>query len=322
MNISEIYEKSWNVTKNHKGLWIFAFVLGVLSGSTYNFNNSGSSNSNQESGSSMGRWLLGRGYNPQAVYETLKELFSQIPAGVWIWLVLVFLFVLSVSFIFILFAWNWAEASLIGGIDLALKGEKADLSASSKIGRNSVGRKILLGLLVSIPTFLIIVVVLAIFAFGISTENTILMLFGSLLLLFTIFLVVLVLFSLVWSERVLVIEGLGVVESLVKGVRLFLKNSLETIILALLNCVTSCIVMAVVVGGILLGILGVALSGFGSVISPVLLPFMVIGAVIFIVVMVAAQVVGGAFKTFLYSTWNVLYNQAKEKLGKKEGENG
>lgn len=291
MDYKALLKKSFDLTIKNKFLWIF----GLFAGSTMTF-----------SGINMGDFSKeGSTMNPLFTKEQISAfLYSHLALVSWIALGLVVLCI--ICFIISLFA----QASLITGAATLSKGEKADFSSTLKKGSQYFWKLWGLGIMY----FLIVLAGLAVLAIPtgllvLSNQMFIAVFYGVLVVLAFIALAVIIGFSAPYAERILVLENMGIIESIKSALILVRKKILEMLIINLILIAISTVlafslIIALIIILIMLGLLGFGLWSLSSGLG-------IIYAFIFgSALLVAIIIFKSAFSTFK----SVVVTEAYEKF--------
>ncbi len=322
-NISDLYEKAWQIIKKNKVLWIFGIAVAGYSGGS-NFN-SGSSRdfeekdienfqhlfNNQESFGNFTN-VLGTATN-EPFTESLKAAFSSIPASFWFILALEIIALILIYIVIFLVASAWANASLIQGIQMAINNQKVTIQDASLKAFASIKGLIWL----SIISFLIVVGLVAIPIFLLMILHALVNSAGLTVLLaiptgIAVFVgIILMTMTEIWAVRKVVLEGTPAIEALKRSFNIAKRKFWSMFLLGVVNTILAGLIMLVpilIFGGALLG--GV----FGGIANRELIPTLIIGGVIlFLVFAIAHAFLSGVITAFKATVWSLAYKQIKGK---------
>lgn len=203
LNFQSILDRSWQITKKSKWLWIYGMVLsGISSSSSFRSSSDWAKNTPKNppalpSGLPVTTpdpvKILGEITNP------IKDWISQVPIEYWIILVITLALTVLVGITISLLIRNFATASLITGINAALKDETPTLKNTAPKGRARTLPLVKLTYLSGLLTFtgLISIILIPLLTYFIT---------HSIILVFIIFLLSLILglwavFSLILSSQ-------------------------------------------------------------------------------------------------------------------------
>lgn len=313
--IRRFYQQAWKLTIENKKLWLFgfAFLVFALSGQTYSSNNTSLENVelNEEVISQLDQ-------NPQVIkfQQELSEGIAAVPAPVYG--VLIAELVVFVGYVvgLLLVSSNWSKAALILAVSKAAVGRIGKLADISYLASRRIKPLLWLSLVPLLSAFVLMSVWLIIVALLTTLHPVI----GVGLIVITI-LVAAYLFmrlglSLMWAERLVVLDNLSGRAAFVLGWKLSKGNILKTIKLLVANAVVMGLVSFLVTISltIVTAILGSNVEAGKNSILQTLLHFQIttnISTAVFMLV-TAVQYV------FLFATYHYAYvhlRQAHEKKG-------
>ncbi len=276
INIGAILAKAWKITWKFKVLWIFGILAGCGASNRGNFNNSFNSGS---SGNNPGN--LGRGNLPEPLRRFLDMDWQQAIASFlsqyWIIIAIAVLLLCIIWFV-VYFLAAMGKTGLIKGA------HKADLGAE-KLGFGELWHESLpyfwrlfgLSLLVGLPIFILVVILLVVFvgalagflANGRSGADGAAV--GGMFAALGVFIPAICCLGIAsifigmiveQAKIAMVIENLGVLESLSRGWNVFKRNFLTIIIVSIILAVISGIIGFVIAIPLLLAVLPAFLSFF------------------------------------------------------------
>lgn len=322
MDILQIYKKAWEIVKNNKVLWVFGMILVVFAGGGANF----SSGSNF---SKLGDFTKSTNGSTKEIFDQFpnqvnfvplgnyfKDLFLSVPTGLYIALGFGVLVAVILGLIISLVVGSWAKAAAIGAINLAFDGKPVTLREGSQYGINNFKRIIWLSLvpwlLYSLGVFFI-GGILAGFVVLLSRSFLIFLpiVFLSLALVAAVLVMLAISATLIWAERVAVIEGKEAKAAFWEGWRLVKKYFGEMLLLGLGNCFLNCCLGSLIAGVIVL-LIGIAIGIFAINKGLGWLFIMVIILIVLPIILLSV-LISGIYKIFNWTTWNILYRQVREK---------
>jgi hypothetical protein len=272
----DIVQRSLRVVFRHKFLWFFGFFLAGGGGG-------GVGNWGKELGPEAHRWIANH----------VQLLTLLVVCGVILWLALVVMSLIS-------------KGALIGGISESDQGRQITFGGQWNVGvRNAL--KILGIAVLSVVTVLVVLIVLAIpilipLAAG-KVGIVIAIVIGAVLFFpFIAFLFALA-FTITYAEREVVLRGVDVFAGLHAGWEMTKRYIGKSLMMWLVSLLSS---MMFAVGlGLALLVLAIpfVLIGMANLVLGLALGIPVVLAVIF--------VLSGAFATYEYSLWTLLYNELR-----------
>ncbi len=320
----EIYKKAFEIVKKNKILWIFGLILAVFTGggSNFNFRFSGDLfdliNPSKHSSSTSALSTI----NP--LFEYFKNLFLSIPIYHYAPLIIGIIIAIVLGIVYSVIVNSWARGAAIGAINDAYDQKQVTLREGSVHGLKNLKNMVWL----SVVPYLLYVIVLAIsivisiLLIAVGGEIIILRIIGGLLIAIVIFFAVVaglgISASQIWAQRVVILEGKSGKEAFFEGFRIFKTHIVKMIVLGCSNCLLSCCLGVVIFAGIFGVIFGVIISSAGIMMVNKQIGFIFLGsmliiiAAIAIVVLLASTLIGGIYKIFNYSTWNILYRKIRE----------
>ena len=327
LNLSEIYQKAWEITKKHKALWVFGMALAAFSGSnSFNFSRSFDSSNfksldKTEEGTDGMLDSAVKGVQSirgaaDTSFDSLKEIASQIPASTWIILSVCFTIAIIIGIIISLVAKNWAKGALIAGIDNAETKGRVWFTESSKLGLSKVKQlikvELLTFILVLIPIFpiSILIVTSLVLKIELSQPFLIMLAVGAFILVaLSLIAISMLSMSFPWAQRLIALENFKAVEAVKQGYRIARKNLGSMLKLGFGNCLVStgigCITSIVIMIPIGIAVGGFLINKTAGVIASI--P----AAVIVLVAIFGGVLVMGILNVFKYTTWNILFKQIR-----------
>ena len=318
INLGEILTKAWQITWKFKVLWIFGILAGcgANNGSRYNFN----SNTRNFGGNG------GNGQLPEAFrqFQNLQpeELFRRFADQ---YLAIVAIVILILCVLWVLFY----ALGLLGKIGLIHGASQVDSGAETltfgEIWNGSLPyfwRMVGLNLLVGLPFFLLVVILLlGLFFFGVSAFSTnpsgaglgaavlgLIAVFGTLLCLVSL-LALIVNLLVEQAENAIVVEDLGILESLGRGWQVFKSGFLSVILIALILGVISGIAGLVIAIPIaiplvlaIFALVGTSVGGSSS-----LVPMLIVAGGCFLLYLPVLLIGGGIIQVYSQSARTLTY---------------
>jgi len=245
-----ILERSWQLTKRNKWLWVYGLVLAVLGGSG---GGGGGGSGGGSAGSGTDKNLpedlpektsqvLG------AATTAIKDWFSQVPVMTWVG---VGLLILLLVVLFLITRWilvNWAKGGLIAGLAAADREEEVSLVSTSGYGLKAVKPLVVLdlvGLGVGLLAILSLILVFGLLAFLIylvpEPGRIILWVIEGIIALPTAIGVFLLLGVVgIYADRLIVLEGVTPVAAWKRGLMLGKGNFLPTLVMGIINSAVGC----------------------------------------------------------------------------------
>lgn len=322
INLGEILTKAWQITWKFKVLWIFGILAGcgANNGNRYNFNNSSSRNFGG---------LGDSGQLPEAFrqFQDLQpeELFRQYTNQ---YLAIIALVILGLCVLWFLFY----ALGLIGKIGLIHGASQADSGAETltfgEIWNGSLPyfwRMVGLNLLVGLPFFLLFVILLVgMFFFGFSAFSAnpsgsglgaaivgLIVVFGTLICVIGL-LSLIVNLLVEQAENAIVVENLGILESLGRGWQIFKSGLLSVIIIGLVLGVLNWVIGLVLAIPALLIVVPAAI-GTAAAGQNFIFPLALAGLCCAVYLPILL-VVNGLLQTYTQSAWTLTYRRLIDQL--------
>ncbi|MGB9706861.1 MAG: hypothetical protein ACPLXP_02190 [Microgenomates group bacterium] len=329
INYSSLLNRSWELTKKNKWLWVYGLVLATL-GRGFNQWWIGFS------GSSSGK--LPKEIPPDVPQKTSQVLgqatsaFQQWLASVspanWIILGLGILFFLLLCIIISWVIGAWAKGSLIAGLDKANEGQTPTLLSTSPSGIAAIKNLIVYRLMVAGFSLLIILILGTVFlAPGLliaalnSQPLTIFWIIisgivGGLSLVLTFLLLAMI---NIYAERLIVLHCYPPWQAWKKGLSLSKESFLPTIVMGIINqtigwsmgCLTLIVLLVILGTPAIITLLPYFKEGFHMPSLPVFIFLFFL----FLLFIYTNWLISAILFVFRYSNWNLLF---KEILSKEE----
>ncbi len=322
MDFSGLLSRAARMTWQHKVLWVLGFLTALGAGGTSNFNiGSTSSFTTPAPDGEMPRWM-----NDLAVGDP-SVLLGGLMAGL-----AVFGCLIAIVSIVLLVVGIIARGGLIAAVQHIETEGGTSFKRAWSAGAARFWRMLGLNLLLILPVLVLVAIMLV--AFG----GTILAIIGAaaaggrqsggneaaaaalagltgVLCIGGVLTCVAVLYGLIsmalqtFGERAIVLDGLGVMDSLRKGWAVFRANLGNIIVIALIMAVIS-FVVGLVVGAISTAVfIPTVLLAMDQAQTGVQAATIVVGVLSFIVVVVLAAIVGALFVSFNSAVWTLAYRQ-------------
>jgi len=319
INISEVLLKAWKITWKFKILWIFGILASCGTNNRGNFNNSYSNSGNN--GGNFGDGNLPEPFRrlatmnwQDAIQSFLGEHWGIIAAAILLICVLSLLFY-ALGII--------GRTGLIKGATLADGGaESLSFGELWSASMHYFWRMFLLGVLVGLPFFIIAVVLLVIFfaaVIGLIANREAGSMIAGLFAALGVFVPVICCLGIIrfivemivdQSKNAIVIEDVGVIESLRRGWEVFKNNFLTIILLAIILGVLGGIVSFIIAIPLILAIAptvaSVALLAANSDTTMSLVPLAFAG-ICFLIYLPVLLVLRGVEGTYIQSVWTLTY---------------
>ena len=248
IDYSQILKRSWQLTKKSKWLWLYGALLalfGTGSGLGGNFQFSLPS---QTSPKKYHQILPNQ--TSQVLGETtslVSQWLSQINPTVWLFLLVSVMTVFLLSLAISLVLKSWAKGALIAGLKAADDGQSVNLANTSPQGIKAIKNLIILNLLsfVLFVGFILACVVIGsagylLFHFSPPLKTLWLILAGTTSFLGLLLALLLLSFTAVYAERLIVLHHHSAWQAWKRGFRFSRRHLIPTLIQALLNGVIGC----------------------------------------------------------------------------------
>lgn len=331
-SIGDLYNKSWQIIKKYKVLWLFGMAMAGAAGS-------GLENGNWDklipSDSSPGETPIeaepeiisdsvyqgGRvlATSTQAGFgDIVQNLLSDIPAYLYVLggIEVVLLLVTGWAVLFVYGA--WANASLIEGVQTALADGNVSIRDSSEKAFRSIKSLVWLAIIPTLVLLLVSLVVIPLLAIPISIGGlTLKVIFGFLLGLYVLALLVIIIFlglAQIWAPREVVIDKKPAKDALFAGIRIARRKFWSTLLLGLVNTILTMVVIGIPVG-IMVGFLVGGFLTFEKI--PTLgIGLFATGGILLLLFVLLGQLFGGILTAFKSSVWTIAYNNIRGKYDK------
>lgn len=315
-----IYERSFEIVKKNKWLWVFGMILVSTSGA--NFSGNFNSVNNFSESFKAGETPFATSPSSQlSVFQTaftaIFNILKQVPVSAYATLAISIIIVMIVSLIIVLVISSWAQGAAIGAINDAYDNKPVTLRKGSLHGIESFKRIIWLLIVPWILYFIAIIIpfIIASIVMALVWDSEITRLFGMLLFLIFLFIIIFSAFaitaSLIWAIRITVIEKKGAYESFKEGWKMVKTHFLKMIALGCANCLLGCCLTGII--GATLG--GAIVSGIGllKVNQKAGALFLAFIGIIVVLLIMLSLLFSGIYTIFNVTTWNVLYRELRGK---------
>jgi len=320
VNLGEVLSKALKIVWKFKVLWIFGILAGCGgNGSRFNYNSGGGGNSGGSGGSGQIPDFLRPFQNlrPERVIQEFWGQYAAIAA-----VVIVLLCILWIVFYFL---------GVMGKTGLIKGASKADAGASAlsfgELWTESTPyfwRMFGLNLLVGLPFFILIVILVAVLgfagymAFSNGTSG------GGLAAMFVglagIFVMVICVISIIsiiigmiveQAQNALVLEDLGVLESLSRGWNVFKSAVLTVIVMAIIlgviGWVASLVIAIPFIAIAIPAFIGVAATGTRNL-NTMMIPLLIAGACC-VIYLPVVWLLTGILQAYIQSVWTLVYRR-------------
>lgn len=315
-DLSEVYSKSFAVVKKNKVLWVFgAFLTGSA---TFGLENS----FNQDASYFDGLFSEQPTTNPLA--EVITQTFSGVPPSIYLLFGIEILALIAFAITLTLITRAWGAASLIQGIQLALKGKQVSIAESSKLGFCNLKQLIIFQILTSLiglGLVLAAILVGVVLGVGIFLGGLLLkIIFGLLLILLIFAFLGVILFftiTIAFGERQVVLLGSAAKDAIYQGFKIARQKFWASLLLGFVNNLLAGAINLVITMIILAGFVGPIIGGLFSFqdnpsLATVLFTLAGVVLTCFIIISTLAYGIIAAFKA---STWTIAFNSL---IGKKD----
>ena len=321
--IGHLYEKSWEIVKKNKVLWIFGMAAAWFGGSQYNFSNSSSDSLDKlpkmfkDTPSSSQEVTQVLGAATDSIAQTFQAIFSSIPAYFYFLLGLEILALVIFGIIIALIGNAWSQGSLIQAIQAALDNKKPTIQDASEKAFLSIKPLIWLQIVPSLIMAIALIVLFAVLIVGIVATSGVLKIIFIILTIIGVFLsiygVLMLTLAQIWAPRVAILDQKGGKDSLTRGYRLTRKKFWSMVLLGLINTILS----GIVIGLPLIIMVGFLLGGAFSLNANLSLGIFLLlfGGLLFLVFLLGYLLLSGILTAFKASIWTIAYNSIKGKYG-------
>jgi hypothetical protein len=326
-SFGEIYGKAYRIATKYPVLWWFALAIGA--GSFFNGSGGGSSSSSSSNNSDT---LLQHSDKQSALplakvlgaaTDATADLWTQIAHAIpWYFyavligevLVLV-IFAVVVSIIYR----AWAQASLLHGIESAIKDEKPDMADMSEKAFANIKSIIWLEIVPSLAFWLISVPLLGMLIFFLFVFPGSLKIFAGLLLFvgIIVFITALLFMTMasIWAPRKVILDNISAYEAFLSGLRITKKKFWKTLLYGIFNVVMELVILAlvVIIPLIILILLGTVVFLIIQSSIPLIIFVSILLAALIVVWIVAFTLLTGVITTFKTAVWSIAYHKIRGK---------
>lgn len=322
--ISELYEKSWEIIKKNKVLWIFGMAVGVGSGgSSFNSNFDTDSiekilNNKEKETAGILPNVLGDATDKGS--QLFNQLISAIPAPLLLVLGLEVLILVILGLIISFVYGAWANAALIQGIQNAINhgvnGKAVSIRDSSEKAFGSIKPLIWLGILIFLIVFGAVFAFMIPILLVVAINNTVLTVIMVLLAILSVIpLILIFVMTGIWAPLMVILDKKPAWVSLKMGFRLAKKKFWPMLGLGIVNSILAFFVVGIpfivltgVVIGVVIGIIWGATQTTN--LTLILAPF---AAILVLVALVGFMLLSGIVTAFKASVWTIAYNKIRGK---------
>lgn len=290
-----LLSKAWQITWKNKWLWLLGFLVGLGGGSSVNFQNRFNTQVNPNNPTTQ---------LPPEVRQMLEQFRRPEVQGIVITLACVILLLALVLFVLRVIA----RGGLIGGIRLADDNGQVGLGEAWAVGVRYFWRMLGLEILQALPVIvLVILLVVGFIFFGLATAGIGVF---CLLPIICVMVILLIPYNLVfWLAGFgLVVEGLGVFDSVKRGWEVLKANLAPVLIVGVILFILLFIVGLVT----LIPIAAIALPAFFAFMGDPQHPnisLLVGSGIAFLCLLPFLWLFTGILTTWVYSVWTLLYSQ-------------
>lgn len=331
-SIGDLYNKSWQIIKKYKVLWLFGMAMAGAAGSGLENGNWDklipSDSPSEETPSETEPEIISEGvYQGGRVLSTstqagfsdiIQQLFSDIPTYLYVLggIEVVLLVLTGWAVLFVYGA--WANASLIEGVQTALVDGNVSIRDSSEKAFRSIKSLVWLAIVPTLVVILASSVIFPLLAIPLIVGGLTIKVLGGFVLaiavLIWIVVAIFLTFAQIWAPREVVINKKPAKDAFFAGIRIARRKFWSTLLLGLVNTILTMVVVGIPVGimvGFLVGgfltfekipTLGIGLFATGGIL---LLAFVILG-----------QLFGGIIIAFKASVWTIAYNNIRGKYDK------
>lgn len=326
-SIEELYRKAWPIVWKNKILWIFAAAAcsgGLSFRNGFNFGGNDSKlfrdifqTKPAETAGSVQKVL---GAATSAPHDLFSALFSSVP--VWLYFILIAELLLFITILGIIsfISQSWATGALLTNIQSCLSGGKATIHEASEKALRTIKPLILLNVIPGIIIAATALVGFSVLGIGLSVSPPAFkVIFGLLiaaLMVLLFYSAVMLAFSLIWAQRLVVNSQMPARKALWTGYYLARKKFWPSILLAVVNNILSVIILgAPVVAGAGF-ILLTAFSGFSKGLFGIHNSYLTIIAGLLAVLLIPAFIVfltvaSSVITAFKAAVWSLAFNKIK-----------
>lgn len=325
--ISDLYQKSWELIKKQKVLWIFGMAvagLGGGGGSNFNFDsnsfegfqkffNKQAPPPDTETPSNIISQVLGTTATTSGTFWV--ELFSSVPTYLYVFLALeIIIFVIAIIIVSFISS-TWSNASLIHSIQLQLTKNDTNIRESSEKAFPNIKSLIGLTLYLLLISFGVILSLIVLSVIGFVINKILGALLSIIAVIIGIIFLLLLTITGIWATRIVVLDQRRAWESIQKGYLLAKKKFWAALLLGIVNTIASLIVIGIpvaIMGGFIAG--GIFSLDANVTIGASLL---FVGAIFAAIFIVGYLLLAGIITAFKASVWTIAYNNIRGKYDGK-----
>lgn len=322
-SISELYNKSWQIIKDNKILWLFGMAaVGFSSGSSrFNFNSDSFDSlkkffQNNNVGTTSNKLTQVLGASTNTFSETLQNLFFAVPIWVYVLLGLGILLLILVNVVLGIIYQAWANGALIAGINAGAGSQKPTISQSSNNAFPAIKGLIWLNIIPTLIFFIVTAIIIGILIFAIVLLPSFTKAIPIIITVFTVIAAIvgwiLITLTQIWASRRVVLDKKSASESFSNSFRIVKKKFWHMLGLAIVNTMLSLVATFILAVPILI-VGGIAVFSFiFSKPNPsVILILIGIGAVFLVIYIIGSTLLSGVLNSFKASVWTLAYNNTK-----------
>ena len=330
MDFGATISRALNIVLKHRALWVLGFLAALAGGG------GGSANLNLPSGRSFGSPTSASGGQVPPEIQRFFDLFQQNQGAIIAGVLGLFCVLFAISIVLWLVS-IVAQGGLIGGVEQIERDGATTFGQAWRVGTSKFAPLLGLNILIGIPTFVIIVLAIVLVGgalipliplitagasgqnsdtvtTGLASAGIGVACIGSALLCVGAIYGLLAQAISTFGGRAIVLDNMGVVDSIRKGWEVFRANLGNIILLAIVMLVISSVIglivglvsAAVFVPVLLTGVIGAVSDTGGFNIGA---GTIVLAAIAFVAVAIIAAVIGALFKAFNSTAWTLAYRQ-------------
>lgn len=332
IDYSKIIQRSWEITKKNKWLWVVGIVIAAFGGGSGSGGGGGGSSSSTsttrpseppspipvEDIKDKTSYVLGM------ATDSLQNWFSNFPTINWFVLGLIVFLVIIFGTVVIWILTSWAKGALIQGLDDADNEKEVTLKSISPYGISNIKKLMIfglisfgMGLILFLGVSIFVGIGFLIYSFAGSASTILLVLLGILVALALAVLMIIFTMISVYAERLMVLKGISPWEAWKKGFGLSKGNFFPTFIMGIINSIIGFTVGCL---GMIALLILFAIPGF-LIIYPIFKDgFNVPSAsqifaiiVLFVLFFSINLAIKAVFTVFNYGNWNLFFKQIINK---------
>lgn len=338
IDYGKIINRSWEITKKNKWLWVYGLVLAAAGGGSFSNSGGGGGGSGggkttvpsfqatpsatlKDSLADLPSSLINNASQVLgATTNALREWFLSVSPLTWALVILVIIIAVLFSIVVALVLQNWARGALITGLKIAANDETVTLLNTSPKGITSLKNLIIfsliegvVSLIVGLLTVLVIFLLILLTAFIPGVGIFFAILGGVVGGLTLVVVVILMAMISIYAERLIVLKNYRPWQAWKEALSLSKKSFFQTLVMGLINqvigCVSGCLITiaALIVVGIPALILIVPLFAGGFHFPGV--PVIILLLLLFLIFIYLTLLVRAIIVVFTYSNWNLFFEE-------------